>query len=208
MPTLRPIQTLSRFAIVTFATCVAIAHPTLAATEDGSFAARGIGAQQCAVLTEALDGADGTATRDRLSIWISGYLSHANRSVAGTFDTMPIQDHTALAELVANICRGNPDALAETVLFSFLDEIAAGWSDKESDLIAVKAGDLATNLRADVFARVQERLVTRGLLDSKAADGQPGPQTQSALEKFQVEAGLTATGLPDPATLFIMFTGE
>jgi hypothetical protein len=177
-----------------------------AATEEGLFAARGIGAQQCAVLNETLTGADAPAARDGLSNWVSGYLSHANRAGADTFDIMPIQDHSALSGFIENICRSNPDALVETVLASMIENFGPGNSATSSDLITLTAGEYSTSVRAEVFLLVQEALVTRGLLDAKAADGQSGPQTVTALQSVQKEAGLTETGLPDPATLFILFT--
>lgn len=185
-----------------------LAQDANAATQDGLFAARGIGAQPCSVLVQAVEGTDGAAVRDRLSIWISGYLSHTNRAGADTFDAMPIQDHTALASIVANICRSNPTALTETVFFSLVTQISNGKSDVMSDMLSVKAGEAETFVRSDVLKQVQLALVELKLLDSSNADGLPGPNTRTALESFQASAGLTVTGLPDPATLFILFTKE
>lgn len=187
-------------------TFMLLSTPANAATEDGMFAARGFGAQQCSVLTQAVDGTEAEAVRDRLTVWISGYLSHANRATVGAFDVMPIQDHTALAEITINICRSNPGALAETVVYSLLDKISSGMSGVSSDLIIVKEGNRETSVRSDVMRQVQLALVARNLLESKNADGLPGPNTRAALEKFQSGAGLTITGLPDPATLFTLFT--
>jgi peptidoglycan hydrolase-like protein with peptidoglycan-binding domain len=48
-------------------------------------------------------------------------------------------------------------------------------------------------------ALIQQRLADLGHAPG-AVDGQEGPRTRAALQRWQVEAGLSATGHRDPAT--------
>ncbi len=54
---------------------------------------------------------------------------------------------------------------------------------------------------------VQRRLVELGY-DSGAADGLFGPRTRAALQAFQRDRGLPATGRPVGATLLVLFTDQ
>jgi hypothetical protein len=187
---------------------LAVASPLHAATSDGMFAARGVGAQACATFVENVKAEGGQDLRNSFALWISGYISHANRATEGTFDAVPIQDHGALADIAINICAANPDALVETVVNSLMTQLSDGRSTESTELQTLTAEDRSVNIRTDVLQRVQEKLAALDLLEARAADGKPGPKTAEALRRFQADVGLTLTGLPDPATLFILFLAE
>jgi hypothetical protein len=144
--------------------------------------------------------------RQLLSAWIAGYVSHANRSGEGVFDTVPVQDNRALAAIVAQICAVNPDQLVDSVMATVVEGFADARADVADDAVELVAGERAIRLRPAVLLAVQERLIALGHLPADAvADGVFGPQTLAAIQSYQADKGLTQTGLPDAPTLFAIF---
>jgi peptidoglycan hydrolase-like protein with peptidoglycan-binding domain len=111
-----------------------------------------------------------------------------------------------LASIVGNLCEANPEALIETVLHSLIVALEPGRAQEASDLLTLEEAGKSTVLRADVLLLVQTALVAEGFLEKDAADGVFGPMSAKALREFQAKSGLTETGLPDPATLFVLFS--
>lgn len=184
-----------------------IALNASAATTEGLFAARGTGAQACETLGEAGDtGREGNLAA--LSVWIAGYVSHANRATPDRFDVSPIVDNQVLASIVAQFCSQNPTALIENVVASVLQMTANGGQSTESDLIELRNEQAVTTLRAGTLIEVQQALVAEGFLAQGDVDGAYGPTTRDALSTFQEQRSLTATGLPDPLTMLNLFSAR
>lgn len=176
-----------------------------AATSEGQFAARGIGAVQCQSLPDLLgDPADRTS-RDQFVAWIAGYISYANRSTSGIFDVMPVQDNYGTEALVELICSQNPTLLVENVLFDIISAFSAGAVTEFSDLVTIEQDGKRVNVRAETLKRLQEKLVSLEILSSDAVDGEYGPKTRDAIVAYQKSVSLAETGIPDPLTLFLLF---
>lgn len=182
--------------------------PGVAATSDGAFAVRGIGAQSCSKLTEALASPDAPAIRQTLAAWMAGWLSHANRQTEDSFDVYPIQDLQASAQIIGMLCKNNPDAMLDTVIASVVTAMTDPDGTPTSELITVEANGKKASLRAAVLKRAQEQLVELELLEEDMADGTFGPASQAAFTAFQKNNKLTETGLPDVATLYVLLQAK
>lgn len=178
--------------------------PISAATSDDAFAVRGIGAQSCARLTEALETDQADAARQTLSAWMAGWISHANRQTEDHFDVFPIQDLPGSAQIVGMLCKENPEALIDTVVSSVVTALIDQDGSAGSDMITVEAGGRKAILRAGVLKRAQEELVSLGMLEEEMADGTFGPASEAAFSAFQKDRKLGETGLPDTATLYLL----
>lgn len=183
----------------------AIAAPARAVTPEGTFAVRGIGAQTCARLNEALSGGQAAAARASMAAWTAGWLSHANRSTENTFDLHPVLNNGDIAELLARLCRSNPDAIIETVLSSSTASLQSGAAEVASDPVEIESDGRRVVLREAVLRKTQDTLVAAGLLEPRMADGAYGPATAEALRKFQADRGIPFSGLPDMVTLYLLF---
>jgi len=172
-----------------------------AADASGEFAVRGIGAQTCAALLAGTESDKGAVTLQHLSIWASGYLSHANRASQGIFDAMPIQDSVAIAQIVTHLCRDNTDILVENVMAKLVQTLASVAPTAPSELDTIKNGSYSVVIRRSVMTAVQNRLVALDLLDAAAVDGLYGAKSQTALSKYQESRKLAVTGVPDAATV-------
>ena len=172
-----------------------------AETAGGGFSLRGSGAQTCAALGEALASEHGAGTLELLAAWSAGYVTHANRTAAETFETMPVYDNRVVARLTASLCRSYPEAHVETVLASLLAALEPGAVSEPSEVITIAQGERRLSMLRGVFQAVQERLIAETLLEPGSADGQYGPKSRQALMAYQKSKGLPESGLPDAATL-------
>jgi len=187
---------------------VASAPSTFAATPDGSFSVRGIGGQTCADMRTQLAGENADVAVAELNGWVAGWLTHANRSTDDTFDVHPLRSITAISEIVSRLCAGNPEALVETVMTLSTTSIASGRVDGTSEIQSYTVGEASFTMRDETMQDLQSALVTRELLEEKQADGIFGPATVSAISAFQKLVELPETGIPDPLTLFLVFTDQ
>ena len=190
----------------TIATCVALGSftPALAATSEGDFAVYGWGARDCSAITTILNGEQAAQAQGQLAEWISGYISGQNRNVEGVYDLTPIKTHYPLVSLARNICANNADQLFENVVYAIVDTFSAMRLPANSPVVALSHNGNSVTVNESTVLLVQRFLVKAGVLGEAAADGQFGPQTADALEKWQESANLTVNGLPDMVTLFLM----
>lgn len=193
-----------RFATIA-GLCAGLAGSAFAADSEGQFVVRGLGGRSCASLNEALKGENGKLVALRLTDWVSGWLSHANRVTDSTYDVHPVSEAGAISEIVRRICVANTEASIETVLHSSVQSVKRGAQTANSAMITIKIDDKQTRIRGAIMKPLQERLVDLKYLEKKQADGVYGPATRKALEAFQSDSKIAVTGLPDPITVYLAF---
>lgn len=191
---------------LTIATTIALGTvtPATAATSDGDFAVYGWGARDCNTIIAVLGGDQEAQVRAQLAEWISGYISASNRKDAGVYDVTPIKSHFPLVSLAQNICANNADQLFENVVAAIVGNYKAFELSENSPIATLSHNGNSVNVNEATVRRVQEFLIADGKLAEGSADGQFGPQTAQAIEKWQSNSKLTVNGLPDMVTLFLM----
>ena len=192
-----------RFTLGT-ALAVMLAAPATAATTEGEFATRGIGAQSCTDLLAAFSGPDRTIITEQLASWMSGYLSGTSRLSPGVFDSLPIQDIYGAATLVLRVCDQNKDILVESAAASIVAGFAGSAPAAASPIQSVGVAPSTVDIRGSVLQYAQEALVALNLLPPGSADGVYGEATRVALAEFQTSKLVEPTGLPDAITLFAL----
>jgi hypothetical protein len=170
-----------------------------AATEDGSFAIRGIGGDNCRDFLQRLQ-ADERVPAVALS-WLLGYSTALNRTQPDTFDVSPLTDPPAILRLVMAVCQQLPETLVDTVAHDLLMALAKARVTTASPIVETRAGNNVANVRRQTLMQMQQALIKSGHLGA-AADGVFGPQTAAALRTFQDQQGLELTGVADSATIF------
>ena len=177
------------------------AEPAVAANTDGAFAVRGLGGQTCASLLDALKTPQAGPVFADLSTWSSGYVSFANRSTAGVFDVMPLQDSREVAKVIIGICGSNPDVLIETAAMRLVTLVSEFAQTATSELDTIEDGAFKVVIRRSVMKAAQTQLAALGLLEADAVDGLYGPKSRVAFARFQADNKLDETGVPDTATI-------
>lgn len=201
----KPEKTRIQAAIAALSLALSAGHPARAETGTGAFAFRGIGGQTCATLFEDPDPAMQARQVETLALWLSGYLTHANRSTAGVFDLIAIQDETALAAVVTNICRSNPDKPVGTAADALIQALGDWTVHEASPQLVINEDGNVLRLREATLAKLQAHLAERGLMAAPVPPVTLDDATRQALKQVQGEHGLAPTGLPDAQTLLTIF---
>lgn len=197
-------KTYCKHVIAAFIGLSGIATSSNAATQENTFAARGLGSQTCQLLVSSLEGRSRELASQQITAWISGYLSHANRVTPNTYDVSPIVDITDLGTIVARLCDQNPELTIEPVLSRVLDILRPASLTNSSDIVTLQNDLGNVQIRQEVLMKVQDALIQDGVLEAGSADGVYGPRTATAISNFQQKIGLPVTGLPDAVTIFVL----
>jgi Putative peptidoglycan binding domain len=177
-----------------------------AADSKSRFQAYGLGRVPCKRFVEICE-----AKKEECKLtgtWMEGYFSGFNALSQDTFDILSWQPPELIAEFTFNVCKQNPDAPVLEVLNELIRTLLVPQRVKAAaERVRIGEGDQEVALYRDTVRALQERLAATGHLDGKA-DGAFGPGTKRAVEAFQKESGLPATGIPDQRTLVAIFYGR
>jgi hypothetical protein len=174
----------------------------MAATEEGQFAMKGRGQTPCSTYIEAR--ASRTQEYLRYGSWLTGYLTAYNQLKPDTMDIAPWQGVDLLAAFLANYCERNPDASFFAAVDAMTNALFPQRIRGKARFETIGDGDNKIQVYDAVIRRLQTNLAERGLYDGKV-DGDFGPNTRRAIEEFQKDADIPATGLPDQRTLYALF---
>jgi len=164
------------------------------------FAVEGAGMLTCARFVAAR--ADTTSAEyQRMIGFIEGYLSAANLYEPDTFDLTPWHNAAALDMIVEHHCAQHPEDRLVGVTQRMVGGLRPFRVARFSQLLEVGDGQHRTFVYETILRRAQAALALRGLY-SGPEDGTYTPALRDAFRAFQRSAGLDATGVPDPATLW------
>jgi hypothetical protein len=174
----------------------------LAADTKGGFAVHGAGAALCSSVNDAAK-ANQLQTITELSGWIAGYLSAYNRLTAGVHDIVPTNEMQVYARLAIANCERNAGLRLETVMASLLQTMQPLRVAEESPFVTIANDKFTVTIRSSMIREVQAALVRARHLTG-AADGVWGRRSEEAIRKFQEQAKLPETGIPDVGTLSVL----
>ncbi len=191
-----------RLRNLTILSLLAWCSPTPATDDNGQFAIKGMGLVTCERFVEARD----AQSREYFQFggWINGYLTATNRYEQQTFDVVPWQSTGLLAGWLARFCERNPDVPFVQAVAMMVNTLGKERLTTRSERVEAQIGETRVYIYESTLRLVQERLSERGHYEG-AATGNFDTQTRAALERFQREAGLKPTGLPDQPTLAKLF---
>lgn len=191
---------------VTLAICVGLlgwASAARAGTQSGVFAVEEAGRALCPVFVKAR--AEKSEAYARYVGFIEGYLTAANRYEPNTFDLTPWHNANAFALILYKHCQKEENAkdalamVAQKLVLAMKPFRLADFSKM------VEVGEGADNalLYETVLKRAQTELSRKGLYRGEV-DGKFSASTKAALTEFQRLAKLQPSGIPDPATLWVL----
>jgi len=190
------------------AATVIIPTGAMAVDDVENFSARGLGALPCSDLISMVTGPQRDVSSELIVAWLAGYISHANRTTPDTYDTVPVQNLYGVATVLARICEGNPSTIVEPIAHTILTTFQPLALSEAEELQEISNDTTTIRIATSVIQHVQSRLIERGLLPEGSADGAFGPMTRTALSEFQEGLGMTATGIPDPITVYLLETSS
>jgi hypothetical protein len=178
-------------------------HPAAgnANTAQGIFAVEESGRMPCPAFVAAR--AAKNASYERALGFIEGYLSAANRYEPNTFDLAPWQNAQAFGMILDAHCKQQASdtlGMATQRLVGALQPLRLA---EPSKLIEVGDGQRKVILYEMILKRAQSALARKGLYRGTATGLYDQP-TRAAFTTFQKSVSLDQTGLPDPATLWML----
>jgi hypothetical protein len=173
-----------------------------AADEENRFAIKGIGLSTCASFVEARKAQ--SHQYFQFGGWMNGYLSATNRYEKNTFDVVSWQSTGVLAASLAGFCERNPEVQFVRAVVFLINTLGQDRLQNHSELIEAKVGEASVVIYRATLQRAQERLVELHHLDGSPS-GEFDAPTQQAFRRFQEEAALEVSGLPDQLTLAKLF---
>jgi hypothetical protein len=217
-------------AILFSALCAVLTVPfalnaTRAATAKGEFAVEGAGFATCSAFTaarkargefrtqaaskaaaeaEAVAGVDSYA---RFIGWIEGYLTATNRYMDDTFDVAPWQTAELYGVIIGDHCEKNPDERLYTVVMKMVTTLSDDRMKLPSEQVGLSIKGRGFTLYTEVIRRTQDALKKQSLYRGEVTGVWDQP-TQLAVASYQAVVGLQDTGLPDPLTLWLLFSPQ
>lgn len=190
-------------ALATVAMLSAAIHPAAgnANTAQGVFAVEESGRMPCPAFIAAR--AAKNSAYERAMGFVEGYLSAANRYEPNTFDLAPFQNSAAFGMILDAHCRKQSTdtlGMATQRLVGALQPLRLA---EPSKLIEVGDGQRKIILYEMILKRAQSALARKGLYRG-GATGLFDQPTKLAFVSFQKSVSLDQTGLPDPATLWML----
>ena len=170
-------------------------------TAQGIFAVEESGRMPCPAFVAAK--AAGNSSYERALGFVEGYLSAANRYEPNTFDLAPFQNSAAFGMILEAHCKKQPTdtlGMATQRLVGALQPLRLA---EPSKLIEIGDGQRKVILYEMILKRAQSALARKGLY-SGTATGLYDQPTKLAFASFQKSVSLDPTGLPDPATLWML----
>ena len=199
----------SKSALVVTLCGAVLGYQAHAADENGKFAVRGAGSQQCKELLSFLKSSEASTRREAIIIydaWLAGYASHVNRVAENTYDISPVVNSLDMLNLLIQQCERNPDAVVETIVSGVLAALSDAKIESESGMVTIGDGKDARDYRRATIIAVQRKLDELGILNGRA-DGRYGPKTAASLRAFQKSRSLPETGHLDSRTLLSLLLG-
>jgi hypothetical protein len=209
------------------AVCAALAVPlaldaTRAATPQGEFAIEGAGLATCSAFVEARKSrsefreqvSKGTPDSDTASAvdsyarfigWIEGYLTATNRYVSDTFDIAPWQSAEMYGVIINDHCSKNPDERLYSVVMKMVTSLTDGRMKAPSEQVNLSIKGRGFTVYTEVIRRMQDALKKQNLYRGEV-NGTWNEDTELAVAGYQAVVGLQDTGLPDPLTLWMLFS--
>jgi hypothetical protein len=180
-----------------------LASPTYASTSDGKFAVKGGGLASCAAFVEARKARSDAYSR--FIGWVEGYVSAANRYEADTFDLAPYETAEIYGTIIGGHCAKNPEDHVFAVVQKLVVSLSKDRLRAPSDMLRVRGKDKVHVVAVEVVRRAQTALRKQNLYRGEITGAYDKP-TQDSIGNFQAAVGVPVTGMPDPLTLWLLFS--
>jgi hypothetical protein len=198
---------------------------TRAATSKGEFAIEGAGLATCSAFVEArksrgefkqqaetktqasADAVGGVDAYARFIGWIEGYLTATNRYMGDTFDIAPWQTPEMYGVIIGDHCQKNPDERLYSVVMKVVTTLSQERMKEPSEQVSLSINGRGFLMYTEVIRRMQDALRKQGVYPGQV-NGVWDKETQLGVAGYQAAVGLQDTGLPDPLTLWLLFSPQ
>ncbi len=182
--------------------CFTDVGPLMSADADGNYARRGVGRQDCKAYVAAAASGNRNSVLQGYLGYIEGFYTGMNLYEKDTYDVLPFAHAPIIGIIMDRYCKKNPDENFVLALRKVAMGLRGRRLEKSSPMVQATAEGQTIFIYREMMVRLQQKLANDGYY-SGTIDGGYGPATQEAIGMFQLTEGLNATGLPDPATVWL-----
>ncbi len=169
---------------------------------NSRFAVKGAGTKSCADFSAARAAENTDAYL--YAGWVDGYLTGLNQFTPTTYDLAPWQTTDLILFKLDKYCAVMPDETFINALTGLAKILAPDRLPSESKIVSVRNGGQSIFVYEAMLPIIKQRLQEEGVApDIKAALFTK--RTANALLRYQAKHKLTQSGLPDQATLNLLF---
>lgn len=193
---------MKRFIHATIILGLSISFNAVSADGQGKFAVKGAGKRTCEAFTKAAT--EKSTDYYLFGGWVEGFISSYNQFQPQNFDITPWQTTELILTLLKSHCANNPETRFLSATNSLIKTLFPIRLSEESNLVSIQVGKSKSYFYQEIMLRAKARLKALGYLSGNINSA----FTQSdalALEKYQKDIGLTATGTLDQKTLASLF---
>lgn len=188
-------------AIAALIAAAIISGTAEARTSQGIFAVEESGRMPCPAFVAAR--AAKNASYERAIGFVEGYLTAANRYESNTFDLAPWQNATAFGMILDAHCKRQSSDTLGIALQRLVGALQPLRLAEPSKLIEVGDNRGKVILYEMILKRAQAALQRKGVYSGTSTGVFDAP-TRAGFAAFQKSVSLDPTGLPDPATLWLL----
>lgn len=176
---------------------------SMAADNDGKFAAKGAARRVCSDFTQASK--DKTSDVLLYGGWVEGYLSAYNQFQPDTYDVMPWQTTELVLIFLRRHCESHPQTKFFDAMSSLISSLFPIRLEQESAIVSVDVNNGQSYYYVEILKRAKQRLHAMGHYATEPVYDDFNEQDIKAFADFQTKLGLQATGIPDQLTLSSLF---
>jgi len=190
------------FIQATIIFCLSISFNAIAADSQGKFAVKGAGKRTCEAFTKA--STEKSTDYYLFGGWVEGFISAYNQFQPQNFDITPWQTTELILLLLKKHCENNPNTKFLSATNSLFKTLFSIRLTEKSNLISIQVGKSKSYFYQEIMLRAKARLKTMGYLAGNV-NSEYTKNDAIALEKYQKDVGLPATGTLDQRTLMTLF---
>lgn len=178
-----------------------VAFSASASDKNNTFAVKGVGITSCSQFVKSAQSKD-----DLYYVyggWLEGYITAFNSRMPETFDLAPWQSTKLLIKAVESVCIKNPSLQYHQVMAELIGNLSRQRIAEGGDYVSFDPEGKYV-FQAEMVSRIKSALTSKDLFNG-VINSEVNDAVRESIKAFQNQQGRAATGMPDQATLFLLF---
>lgn len=169
--------------------------------DNQAYAIKGAGIASCSKFLESMAGVD--KAYFVYGGWLEGYFTASNKYLPKTYDIVPWQSTQLMLKTVESVCKQSPEMTLNNVVQMLVTDLASQRITMGTKFVRLGEG-YSNVFQEEVVIRIKKALTDRGFYSGELS-AEYTDSVKSALREYQKSVGQEETGMPNQATLFLLF---
>lgn len=169
--------------------------------DNKAYAVKGAGIAPCSKFLESVESGD--KAYFVYGGWLEGYFTASNKYLPETYDLIPWQSTQLMLKTVESVCKQSPDMTLNSVVQMLVGNLAPQRIAMGAKFVRLGEG-YGNVFQEEVVVRIKKALMDKGFYSGELGADYTD-STKTALRNFQKSVNQAETGMPNQATLFLLF---